>query len=135
MRIARLLLFLTPLLAVSAGDKKKDTQKEPPTVEIVEIAVVRPAEEHLITIDGRVRNVGRKPIHRLTLLFEALAPEGEIVSRQRGAIDEAVLDPDQESEFHWQMREHPRAVEIRVRAVHGEDVYVEVEKPGPYAIE
>jgi hypothetical protein len=132
MRIAAILLLI-PLL-VSAGAKKKERRGKA-VVESVEIAVVRPAEERLITIDGRVRNVGSQPIKGLTLVFEALAPEGEIVSRQRGTVDDEVLEPGQESEYHWQMRDEPRAVEIRVHAVDGEDVAVNVEKPGPYPIE
>jgi hypothetical protein len=134
MRIACILILLTPLLAPSAGDKKKD-KREPEAVEVVEIKAVRPVEERTITIDGRIRNAGQKPIERLTLVFDILGPDGEVVSRQRGAIDEAVLDPGQESEFHWQMRDHAPAVDIRVGAVNHDDVLVEVRKPGPYTIE
>jgi hypothetical protein len=133
MRIATILLLI-PVL-VSAGPRKKEKQHGRAVVEIVEIAVVRPAEEHLITIDGRVRNVGILPIKGLTLVFESLAPEGEIVSRQRGTVDDEVVEPGQESEYHWQMRDEPRAVEIRVHAFDKEDVPVNVVKPGPYTIE
>jgi hypothetical protein len=132
----RFALGLVPLLAAAAVAGKKKTEKlEPGIAEIVEIAVRRVAGERLIAIEGRVRNSGEKPIKGLTLVFSILGPNGQEVSRQRGKIDEGVLDPGDESEFHWQMNDHARAVEVLVKAVGSNDFDVAVRKAGPYAIE
>jgi hypothetical protein len=128
----RLALGLAPFLAVSAAGRKKP---EPGIAEIVEITVRRLAGERLIAIEGRVRNAGEKPIKGLTLVFSIVGPNGQEVSRQRGTIDEGALEPGAESEFHWQMNDHARAVEVLVKAVGGNDFDVAVRKAGPYAIE
>ncbi len=132
----RTVVFLLPLVAASAaGGQKKSERLKPGIAEVVEISVRRPAEEHIISIDGRIRNAGERPIKGLTLVFSIIAPGGEEVSRQRGAIEDDPLEPGEESEFHWQLNDHARAVEVRVAAANHDGFQVGVVKPGPYAIE
>jgi len=133
----RFALGLVPLVAAAAaaGKKKKIGKLEPGTAEIVEISIRRLAGERLIAIEGRVRNVGEKPIKGLTLVFSIVGPNGQEVSSQRGKVDDGVLDPGEESEFHWQMNDHARAVEVLVKASGGDDFDVPVRNAGPYAIE
>jgi hypothetical protein len=69
------------------------------------------------------------------LIFEVTGVDREVVSSQRGKVEEDPLGPAEESEFHWQMRDQASAVEIRVRAVAHDDQPVKVEEPGPYPIE
>ena len=131
----RAVTFLLPLAAASAADKKKPERLKPGIAEVVEISVRRSAEERVISIDGRVRNSGEKPIKGLTLVFSIVAPGGEEVSRQRGTIEDDPLEPGEESEFHWQLNDHARAVQVRVAAANHDGFEVKVVKPGPYVIE
>lgn len=124
-----------PTTTADANDKKRDQRLQDGIADVPELAVHREADERTISVEGRVRNSGGKPIRGLTLVFHLLAPGGEEVTRQRGKIDEESLDPGEESEFHWQMPDHARAVEVRVTAQGGNGFEVKVSRPGPYAIE
>jgi len=124
---------LVPFAAIALALAAADSKKEAPAIKVAEIAIHR--ADSTITIDGRIANSGAQPIHGLVLIFDVLGDDGQLVNRQRGAIDEDPLDPGAESEMHWQMKDHPRAVEIRVRAVAKGDAPVKVEQPGPYPIE
>jgi hypothetical protein len=89
----------------------------------------------LLVIDGRIVNSGPQPIRKLVLIFEVTGMDGQVVSRQRGKVDQDPLDIGEESEFHWQMSDEVRAVEVGLRAVAHDEQPVKVEEPGPYAIE
>jgi hypothetical protein len=124
---------LAPLLVLGAGDKKR---KEPlaPRVEVLELTAKSTAER-TVEIDGRVRNCGEKPIQDLVLRFKVLSPDQEVLSTQKGEISPNVLEPGEEAEFHWQMRDHARAVAVRVEASGRNEDLLSVAKPGPYPIE
>ncbi len=131
----RLVLLLAPALALAAGKRKKDRDFEGGTIKVVELAIHRPSSDPLLMIDGRIVNSGPETIRELVLIFEVMGTEGQVVSSQRGKVEEDPLASAQESEFHWQMRDHGNAVEVRVRAVARDDRAVKVEEPGPYPIE
>ncbi len=132
MILRRALLALMVPMLVGAGEKKP--KPKPPAVEVLEAAAKR-TTEGTIELDGRVRNCGEKPIEGLVLLFNMLAPGDEIVTRQRGRVEQDVVEPGEEVEFHWQMREPPRAVRFRVGAADGREMELPVQKSGPYPIE
>jgi hypothetical protein len=128
----RLVAFaILPLLALGAGDKKG---KGAPQAELVELTVQR-TTERTIEIDGRVRNCGVKPIRRLVLRFKVLSPDGAVVTTQTGEISPEVLEPGEEAEFHWQMRDPARAVALRVEASALNEPELILARPGPYTIE
>jgi hypothetical protein len=131
----RFVLSLAPALALAAGNRKKDKGLEGGAIKVVEMAVHRTSTDPLITIDGRIVNSGTQAIRNLVLVFEVTGMDGRVVSRQRGKVEEDPLDPGQESEFHWEMRDQPKAVEVSVRAVAHDEQPVRVEEPGPYPIE
>lgn len=105
----------------------------PPSVEIVEILAHR--SEKTLTIDGRVRNSGGQPIQGLQLVLDFLSSDGRVVTRQRGTLDSPWLDPGEQAEFQWQMRDHPRAVSFVVRAVDRAQTELPVRNAGPHWIE
>ena len=131
----RLVLLAIPGLALAAGKRKKDRDFEGGTIKLAELAVHRSSSERLLMIDGRLVNSGPEAIRELVLIFEVTGVDSQVISSQRGKVEEDPLAPGQESEFHWQMREHVDAVEVRVRAVAHDDRAVKVEEPGPYPIE
>jgi hypothetical protein len=131
----RLVLLLAPVLALAAGNRKKDKGFEGGTIKVVEMAVHRLNSDPLLVIDGRIVNSGPQAIRKLVLIFDVTGMDGQVVSRQRGKVEEDPLDTGEGSEFHWQMSNEARAVEVRVRAVAHDEQPVKVEEPGPYAIE
>lgn len=126
-----LLALIVPMLVRPADRKPKP---KPPAVEVLAAAAKR-TTEGTIEVDGRVRNCGEKPIQRLVLLFSILAPGDEVVTRQRGRVEQDLVEPGEEVEFHWQMREPARAVRFRVGATDREGMELRVLKDGPYPIE
>ena len=131
----RLVLLLAPLSVFAAGKRKKDRDFEGGTIKVVELAAHRSSSGRLLLIDGRIVNSGPEAIRELVLIFEVMGVDSQVISSQRGKVDEDPLGPAEESEFHWQMRDHADAVEVRVRAIAHEERAVKVEEPGPFPIE
>ncbi len=130
-----LVLALVPLL-LAAGPKKKQPPADtppPPRLSVVEIKVVR-TTENTLELDGKVVNSGVSPLHKVVLRFKAIAPGGEVVTTQLGALEELVLDKGEEAEFHFRMREHARAVAVKVEAT-AREAEITVGNPGPHMIE
>ncbi len=124
---------LAPLLALGAGNQKGKPPK-PPNLEVVEM-LVRRTTERTVEIDGRVRNCGDKQLRKITMRFRVLAPGDVTLTTQRGVLEPEILDPGEDAEFHWQMREPARAVAVLVEAVDTRDAELVVAKAGPYVIE
>jgi hypothetical protein len=130
----RAVLSLVPALAFAAGGKKPEKRKSG-KVGLLELTVHRLTDEKRIEVDGRLRNVGDKPLDGLMLVLHFLGPDADPVTQLRGKIDSEVLDAGEETEFHWQLGDHPRAVEVQVTGADGQGFEVAVDRPGPYAVE
>lgn len=111
----RLWLLLAVLLAgtldPAAAEKKK--VPKPPEVEVTEAMAQR--QEGRISIDVRLRNCGEKPIRKLVLLFDFLDPANKVVSTKKGGIEQEILAPGDDVEFHGQVEDNSRAVAIHAR--------------------
>ncbi len=133
MKRAKPLFVLLALGSLWCAGPQKRKSLRPPEVEVVEISVRR--VERLLEIDGRVRNSGERPLRGLILLFDLLASGREVLTTQKGAVEEEVLEPGGEAEFRWQMKDHVRAVSLRVNAVDRSGSELPVKRPGPYPVE
>jgi hypothetical protein len=130
----RAVLSLAPALALAAGKKKSDKRKSG-SIGLLELSVRRLTDERRIEVDGRLRNAGDKPLEGLSLVLHFLGADEDQVTQLRGKIDNEVLDAGEETEFHWQLGDHPRAVEVRVTGADSQGFEIAVDKPGPYAVE
>jgi hypothetical protein len=130
-----LILALTPLLLLAGGDKKRKGGGSfmAPQLDVTGI-VIRRTTENTLELDGRVQNCSNKDLRKIVLRFKVLASAEEVVATQLGALEEPVLKPGDEAEFHWRMRPHARAVAVLVEATAG-GAEIIVGKPGPYVIE
>ncbi len=124
---------LVPLLVPAAAGQRRKPPK-PPSLEILDITVRR-TTERTVEIEGRIRNTGGKPLQKITIRFRVLAPDDATLTTQRGKLEPEILDPGEETEFHWQMREPARSVAVLVEASDIRDAELVVSKPGPYAID
>jgi hypothetical protein len=115
--------------ALTAADKKPKA----PDVEIVEATAHR--GESTISIEGRLRNTGEKPIIKMILSFTFLAPGKQPVTTQKAAIDEELLEKGQEASFRMELNAPPRSVEFTIDASDGSSHYLRVGKTGPFPIE
>ena len=129
MKTLRVVLVIALAVIPVAAQKKR----KPPDLEVIE-AVARRGEAK-VSVEGRVRNSGEKPIKNLTLLFHFFAPGKEAIATAKGPIDEEVLAPGAESAFHMETKAPPRAVEFQVDAQDGSGRELRVAKSGPFRIE
>lgn len=117
---------------MAAGQQGKPGRQ--PQLEVIAFTAYR-TPNRTVEFEGRVRNCGDKPLRKVTMRLRVLGPDNVIVTTQRGVLEPEVLEPDDETEFHWQMREPARAIAVMVEAVDTRDVELVVAKAGPYAIE
>src|SRR4051794_3363557 len=129
MRIPSIALLALTLLAASAQQKPK----KPADVQILETKAVR--EITRITVDGKVRVTGEKPLHGLVIVFDFRSPEKEVVTTQKAVIDEDTLETGQEGVFRSEMADSARAVRYTLRAFDMHEKELRVANPGPYPVE
>jgi hypothetical protein len=123
-----ILVIALAVIPVAAQKKHK-----PPDLEVLEATAHR--GEDKISVDGRVRNSGEKPIKELTLLFNFLATRNEAIATERGAIDEELLEPGTVAAFHMEANAPPRAVQFEIVAQDGSGRELRVSNAGPFTIE
>jgi hypothetical protein len=129
MRVSTTALLCLALFAASAQQKVKKASD----VQILETKAVRGITN--ITVDGRVRVTGDKPLHGLVIIFDFRSPEKEVVTSQKAVIDEDTLEAGREGVFHSEMADSARAVRYTVRAFDFHEKELRVANPGPYPIE
>jgi hypothetical protein len=128
-------LGATVLLLFASFSSQGQPQRKQPEAFRLEVVEMKAARAHgQITLDGEVRNTGTRALTRLVLVFDLLDADRKPISRRRGPIEEAVLDPGDSSIFHFYVPDHARAVEVRVAAEH-RGLEMNVVKPGPFLIE
>ena len=126
------LLFLAPFLALFLNVPAAVAQKKA-DVQILETKAVR--EGAKISLDGKVRVTGEKPLHGLVIVFDFRSPEKEVVTSQKAVIDEDTLEAGREGVFHSEMADSARAVRYTVRAFDNHEKELRVANPGPYPVE
>jgi hypothetical protein len=124
-------VILTAILvfALSGAEKKK----KPPDVTILECNGHR--DNGKITFDGRVRNTSEKSINGLLLLFDFLSSDKVVLTTQKGPVEDEILTPGQESSFHLECEQPPRAVRYQMNAVDHSGRDLRVANAGPFAID
>ncbi|HTM47161.1 MAG TPA: hypothetical protein VL285_00665 [Bryobacteraceae bacterium] len=121
------------VLALAFGSAAAEKKKKAPDVEILEATARR--GESKISLDGKLRNSGEKPIKQLMLLFDFMAPGRQVVTTQKAPIDEELLEPGKEAVFHMELNDPPRSVEFQINAAEGSGRELRVARGGPFAIE
>jgi hypothetical protein len=115
-----LLLLVTNLFicALLAAEKKA----KPPEMEVLDVSVHR--REDSVTVDGKVRNCGDKPVKKLVIQIDFLSPEKKVISTRQASIEQEVLQPGEEAEFHAQMPDEARATAYQVNFETGDGRYL-----------
>jgi hypothetical protein len=124
-----LIIVVLTTLCVTGAEKKR----KPPDVEVLEATGRR--SEGSVAIEGRVRNTGEKPIKGMILLFDFMASGRAVITTQKIALDDEILEQGKESVFRVQTNDPVRAVEFQINAVDGSGRDLRVAKAGPFAIE
>lgn len=127
----RSVLFV--LSAAAVFGQQKSSREKGPEVELIEASAH--VEDRRLNIDGQVRNVGDRPIRKLTIFYEILDGDKKVLTRQQGPIDQPELGPGEEARFQAQMAFHARAVSFRLAFEDGGGRELRAEGTGPFAIE
>jgi len=130
--MTRCVTLLLLVASFSSQGQQQRKQRDFLRLDVVEMKAVR--AEGRITLDGEVRNSGTRPLTKVVLLFDFLDADRKTISRRRGPIEEAVLEPGDSSTFHFYVPDHARAVEVRVAAEH-RGLEIDVAKSGPFPVE
>jgi hypothetical protein len=85
-------------------------------VEVLE-AKARRVEEGRLSIDGRVR--AGKPLKGLTLTFDFLTSDGELLSSQKTAVEDDVGQSRRRVVISRRNRQSPGSVRFKIRAFDG----------------
>ena len=105
----------------------------PPQLKVVKAAARRVGST--LQVDGTVKNVAGRPLRRLTFKFEFLSSGREIVTARKAQLEEARIDPGEESSFSYELNDEPRAVRFRISASDAKDEVLRIVAPGPYPIQ
>jgi hypothetical protein len=124
------LLAVAAFLPLAFAQKRKEGK--PPEIELIDPVVRRQGE--LIIIDGKVKNVSDKPVKELAIFFDFLFQE-KVITTKRGGIDDPVLEPGDEAEFHAQIEAPPRATHYQVHFEDGGSKYLRPAHNGPFPID
>lgn len=103
-------------------------------VEILE-AKARRVEEGRLSVDGRIRVTGRKSVNGLALTFDFLTSDGELLSSEKAAVEEDVINRGEESAFHAEAQNPPGSVRFKIRAFDGSGRQLRVGNDGPFVID
>ena len=128
MRSALALFLGLATLLCGAAPKRK-----PPDVEVLEVKCQR--NEGRVTVDGTVRNSGRKAIANLNLLFDFLTTDDQVVTTRRHGYKDEVLEPGQELGFQLYFADPVRAVTFSMRAESKDGRELRLGNAGPFPIE
>ncbi len=118
------LLLLAGSLALA--EKRHD-------VEVVE-ARARRVEEGRISLDGRVRVTAGKSVKGLSLTFDFLTSDGDLLSSEKAAVDDDVIQRGDDSPFHVETDNPPGSVRFKIRAFDGSGRQLRVGNDGPFII-
>jgi hypothetical protein len=123
-------LFALAIL-LSAEDKKRKPSKGP-EIELIEATCQRSSGR--VLLDGQIRNTSGRPLRKIVLTFKFIAPGGQVIASKNGALDEPLLEPGDEAEFHMQVPSPARAVSFDVN-IEASGRELRLDRSGPFPIE
>ena len=130
------LMMLSVWVAVQndlPADRPVQDHKGKPAVEVLEMKARR--NEDLIELAAQIKNINGKPLRNLQVIFLFQDSGGGPVSTEEMNIDEQRLLPDAEASVTVQLKDAPRATQVRIGAEASGGVELTVKNSGPYPIE
>lgn len=128
MKFASILLLALAFMPASAQKKK------PADVEVLETKAVRESSG-VITVDGKVRVSGEKPLHGVIVYFDFRSPEKEVVTTQKAEITTETVQAGYEGVYHSEMADAARAVKYTIRVFDNHEKELKATNTGPFTIE
>lgn len=124
---------VTILALVTAWCLAQPKPKKAADVRVLETIARR--EATTITVDGKVRVTGEKPLRGLVIVFDFRSPEREVITAQKTTVEEVTLEKGSEGTYHVEMADSARAVTYTMRAFDNHEKELSIENEGPFPIE
>ena len=128
-----LFILLALTLFATAAAQKKGKDAKPPEIELKAASARR--EDGKVLVDARLRNQGDRPIRNLVLIVDFLSSDRQVLTTQKGEIEEENLEPGAEASFSAQMNEPARVTSFRISFEDGAGRYYRSTRSGPFPIE
>ena len=122
--------LVAAILAVSAAAQKP---KKAPDVEVVDVKCHR--TEDRLTLDGKVKVTGEKPLKGLVLEFAFLGSSGNILTAQKAEVSNETLNKNEEPAFHAETLNPPGSIQYKIRAFDIAERELRIGNAGPFTIE
>ena len=88
-----------------------------------------------VHIDGLVRNTGASSIEKPLIVFYFVSPDKKVVATRTAPLEVKRLEPGDDAQILLETGYPARASEIRMEAFDGNERFIKMTNPGPYAIE
>ena len=124
-------VLLALAILLCAEDKKRKPSKDP-EIELIEATCQRSGGR--VLLDGRIRNTSDRPLRKIVLTFRFMAPGSQVIASKNGPLDQMLLEPGDEAEFHMQVPSPARAVSFDV-SVEASGRELRLDRSGPFPIE
>ena len=127
----------TAIFLIIAGlsyPQAKKPSKKPKPADVIILKPVVQLSDGVVTLDGAVRNSGERRIKGLILRIDFLGTNKELLTTWRGPIDSELLEPEQETEFHMQVKAPLHAILVRFNGADAEGRDLRLENAGPHDI-
>jgi hypothetical protein len=126
----RYVCLVLAILAVSASAQKP---RKAPDVQVLEVKSHR--NENTLTLDGKVKITGVKPLKALILEFAFLSASGDVLTTQKTEVSDEPLQKDDEQAFHVETNNPPGSIQFKMNAYDKGDRALSVGNGGPFTIE
>src|SRR4051794_38691796 len=127
----RSFLLVTSLAPLLLGAKK--SQSKGPEIQLLESS--GKVENGKIAIDGRAKNLSDRALRKLTVIYDMLDSDKNVLSTQKGEVEQEELPVGEESAFHAKMGFPPRAVSFRLNFEEIGERELRSAKFGPFPIQ
>lgn len=131
MRGLAFVLCVVSLCAVAADQGQKG--KKPADVQVMEANAHR--IEDKVSVDGKVKVTGEKPLHGLILAFDFLDHANAIVTTEETQVSEDMLATGETPAFHAETFNPPGSIKFKMRAFDSSDKELRITGAGPFIIE
>src|SRR5688572_10076974 len=128
MKLAIPSLLALAILLCGAEQKRKPAKS--PEIELIEVTCRR--SEDRVLLDGVIRNTSGRPLQRVVMIFRFMAPGRKVIATKNAPLDEELIEPGEEAEFHMQAPSPGRAVEFDVNAEERNGRELSFDRAGPF---
>jgi hypothetical protein len=118
------------LVAIGVSAQKP---RKAPDVEVVDVKCHR--TEDKLTLDGKVKVTGEKPLKGLVLEFSFLGSSGDVLTAQKAEVSDETLNKNEEPSFHAETLNPPGSIQYKIRAFDAAERELRIGNAGPFTIE